>query len=169
MAMGLGQVQGRVQAGFTLVQTIVTLFLVSILASLAKPASKAIAEVYKQRAGVSNVKNIMVSARQRAMANPSIHCGVYFQIDSLSGQARMFEDSGNPEAYSYDSTVDKRYGQPLVLPRGARFSIPPGLSNVVIFRGDGSSWNSNKIVVTTGNRKDTVSVLAATGRIKVSR
>ncbi len=167
--MEMRQVKRREQAGFSMVQLVIALFLVSILGALAKPASKAIADVYKQRAAVSNVKQTLISARMRSMANPSIHCGVYFKVDSLSSQARRFEDHGNPTAYSYDSTVDKSYGQPVVLPRSAKIFIPQGFSNVVIFRGDGSSWNSSKIVVTTGSRKDTVSILASTGRIKVSK
>jgi prepilin-type N-terminal cleavage/methylation domain-containing protein len=166
------QNERRQQDGFTLIQLIVAMAIVGLLAASSLKFMVGIVDVFKQKAAVTTVKHMMLAARARAMANPAVHCGVYFALSGSPRYIRMFEDIGKPLDYTYDSTVDKRYGQPAKLDGKVSLSIPPNtpaFPNVIIFRGDGSAWLSGKVVVTTGKRKDTIDVLAATGRVKVNR
>jgi len=157
------------RSGFTFIQLMVVLVVMGIMAVSIKPLSKSIAEVMKQRAAVSAVKQTVLAARARAMANPMTHCGVYFGFSSTSPRVRLFEDTDNPTAYLYDSTVDGNYGLPVALSKGVKLDSIPGYPRYIIFRGDGSAYLSAKIQIKTGSRIDTLDVLASTGRVKVYR
>jgi Tfp pilus assembly protein FimT len=158
--------------GFTVVQLVVVVAVVGILGAAAKPMMQSISAVYKQRAAVAAIKQTLIAARTRAMSNPSVHCGVYFELSGMKRKVGMFEDTYDPASFTYQPTQDKRYRQPVELAAGVTLSIPPNTPNyptAVIFRGDGSAHLSGRVVVATGFRKDTIDVLASTGRVKVMR
>jgi prepilin-type N-terminal cleavage/methylation domain-containing protein len=157
------------QRGFTLIQLIVTISVLGILTLSLRPAVSNILEVMKQRSAVIAVKQTVLAARARAMANPTVHCGVFFSLIGNPRVIGMFEDTGNPNSYSYDANSDTPYRGPVNLPAGVTLDTIPGQTKTLIFRGDGSAYISSKFLITTGTRKDTMDILASTGRIKVSR
>lgn len=158
--------------GFTVVQLVVAIAVVGILGAFAKPMVQSISAVFKQRAAVAAIKQTLIAARTRAMSNPTVNCGVYFELTGMKRKVGMFEDTHDPASFTYNAAQDKRYRQPVELAAGVTLSIPPSTPNypnAVIFRGDGSAHLSSRVVVATGFRRDTIDVLASTGRVKVIR
>lgn len=155
------------QRGFTLVEMIVALLIVGILALTLKNPMKDYLKRLEFNKSVEHVKRLIQTCQSKAMANPSVHVGVHF--DRVGHRAVPFQDRANPALYQYDPAGDPPYLQPVALKRGVRFEAVAGFTDDVIFRGDGSAWRSFKIVVTDGILKDTLDVLASTGRVRVAR
>jgi hypothetical protein len=116
-----------------------------------------------------NIKRLIQLAQSRAMANPNIHIGVYFDRAKNPNKAFLFQDKANPQNYEYDASGDPAYMQPEVLKRGIVFEALTGYPEEIVFRGDGSAWKSMKILITDGVRKDTLDVLASTGRVRLGK
>jgi hypothetical protein len=69
----------------------------------------------------------------------------------------------------YEKGVDSLYLAPFVISKNRdkiSMSIPTGFPSVIVFRGDGSANASARIVLSLKAFKDTVEVLASTGRVR---
>lgn len=153
--------------GFTLVEICVAVGILGILALLVKnPMQKYLKRLEFNRS-VDNVKHLIQACQSRAMANPNLHIGVWF--DDANHKAVPFQDKGNPSLYQYDAASDPAYMQPAVLTRGVKIKRLTGYPPEIVFRGDGSAYKSLKVVITDDVLKDTLDVLASTGRVRVLR
>ena len=122
-----------------------------------------------QKNAVLGVRKLLQTARGKAMANPGLHCGVWFDNSGAQPRAVMFLDTYSPGDYAYDAGKDQAYLSPFVLPRGARLQVPSPYRAAVVFRGDGSAYVSGRVLVAAPGFEDTVDVLASTGRIRSTR
>lgn len=160
------------EAGLTLIQlaTAVTV-LVVMCAVTARPLANVYTRIRLQNSAEA-IKHLLVNARSRSISSPDRHCGVVFALHAagspLSDSVFAFMDA-NPPNNLYDKALDERYLAAYVIPRkqGITASIPPGYPTLVIFRGDGSATSSARVSLSLKNMKDTVDVLASTGRVKV--
>ncbi len=155
--------------GLTLLEVSVVVAVVGILAMLGVNPMKNYLRGIDFRNSCENIKRLIQTGQSRAMANPNIHIGIYFDRGSTPNKAFLFQDKKNPTDYSYDGVADPGYLQPEVLKKGITFQPIPGQPDEIIFRGDGSAWQSMRICLTDGNRKDTLDVLASTGRVRLGR
>jgi prepilin-type N-terminal cleavage/methylation domain-containing protein len=159
--------------GYTMIEIMAVLVVVGIVMSLAYPKFTSFIRMMELRSTVANVRRQLMVAKVKAVSNPQIHCGVYFNLRSSPPSALVFLDTDS-NSYAYSPTGDKRYATPYQLPKGMALSIIPDTQETIVFRGDGSAHTNAKVVVTTSlnkktTRSDTVDVLANTGRIKVLR
>lgn len=155
--------------GFTLLEIIVTLVIISLMAVLSVNPMKNYLRRLEFKNSSQNIKRLIQTAQSKAMANPNIHVGVYFDISKTPNMVMLFLDKANPKSYRYDGPSDTPYLQPEVLPKGTTLKPLSGYPDEIVFRGDGSAWKSHKIVITNGNLSDTLDVLASTGRVRVGR
>ncbi|MDB5050159.1 MAG: hypothetical protein JWO30_3230 [Fibrobacteres bacterium] len=155
--------------GMTLLEICVALAVIGILAALSVNPMKNYLRRLDFRNSCQNIKRLIQTAQSKAMANPNLHIGVYFDLGATPNKAFLFEDKINPAAYNYDGSGDSPYLQPEVLKKKSVFRALPGYPDEVVFRGDGSAWKSFKIVVTDGTLNDTLDVLASTGRVRLGK
>jgi Tfp pilus assembly protein FimT len=143
--------------------------MILVLATLTAPNMSRMLRAMRLRNATNVVKNQLLGARVRAIANPRVHCGVHFDV--TAGRSIVFLDNGPTSPYTYNATEDERYSKPFDLPSGISFSLPPGnavTDNVVVFRGDGSAKRGGSIQLKDDdNNTRELNVLASTGRIKV--
>lgn len=155
--------------GFTILEVTVTLVILGIAAALSfNPMRNYLRGIEFKNSG-KNIKRLIQTAQSKAMANPNTHIGVYFDRSKSPHKAFLFQDKVNPSSYEYDGKTDPNYLQPEVLKRGVVFEPLPGQPDEIVFRGDGSAWKSMKICISDGTRKDTIDVLASTGRVRLGR
>ncbi|MDB5049053.1 MAG: hypothetical protein JWO30_2124 [Fibrobacteres bacterium] len=159
----------RSQSGVSLIEMVVAILVILIMTAIAKAPMSQYLKTMEQKNAVVGVRKILQTARSRAMANPSVHCGVYFDLNASPPKAFLFEDTFAPGSYAYDAGKDKPYLAPFVLPMGASLAIPVIFPAAVIYRGDGSAFLSGKLIVRSPGFTDTVDVLASTGRIRSTR
>lgn len=152
---------------FTLVELVIVLAVLGVLAITLRNPMKDYLRRVEFNNTVDHVKRLIQTCQTRAMTNPNLHIGLWF--DFKGGRAVPFQDQANPSLYQYDGAGDPAYLQAAQLKRGVRFLPVAGFPDVVIFRGDGSTYRSLKVVVTDGVLKDTLDVLASTGRVRVLR
>lgn len=155
--------------GLTLLEVTMALIVLGIMCAFAFSPLRGFLRGIDFRNSGDNIKRLIQTAQSRAMANPNVHVGVYFDRASKPNKAFLFQDKANPSAYSYDGASDPGYLQPEVLKKGIVFQALPGFPDEVIFRGDGSAWKSMKILITDGTRMDTLDVLASTGRVRLGK
>jgi type II secretory pathway pseudopilin PulG len=159
-------------AGLTAIQLVVTLVVLSIMAGIAvRPVSGLLYRLRLQNAADA-IKHIVLNARTRSISSPDRHCGVVFKLhpsaSSLDDSVFAFLDA-NPPDNIYSPGLDQPYLTPYVIPRkqGIVISIPAGYPSVLVFRGDGTAISSARVALTLKSMKDTLDVLASTGRVKV--
>lgn len=153
--------------GFSILEVFIAVAVLGVLGALSiNPMSRYLKRT-EFNSAVNNVKHLLQTCQSRAMANPNVHVGVYF--DANLGKAVPFQDKANLSLYQYDPTGDLPYLQAAILKRGVRFERLAGYPNEIVFRGDGSAYKSLKIVLTDDVLKDTLDVLASTGRVRVGR
>jgi Tfp pilus assembly protein FimT len=159
-------------AGVTTFQLLMSACVVLIMCAMSvKPLSAFYNRLQLQNVAEA-IKNILINARTRSISSPDRHCGVVYVLHAANSP---YNDSifafldANPPNNIYDNVLDERYLSAYVIPRKQKITaaIPPGYPTLVIFRGDGSSTSSSKVALTLKNMKDTVDVLASTGRVKV--
>jgi type IV fimbrial biogenesis protein FimT len=153
--------------GYSMMELLVVIAIVSIVAALARPSVKPYLESLRLRSAANAVKQQLVLAKTRAIGDPNLHCGVYFGVGALSDTALSFFDVNSDN--NYTAGTDQIFMPASVLPISDTLKIVSGI-NPVIFRGDGSAKYSLKICISNGyNKCDTISVLASTGRIKITK
>jgi prepilin-type N-terminal cleavage/methylation domain-containing protein len=155
-------------SGWTLMELLVAIVMVSILSALAIPTMTPMLESMKLRTAALNVQRTLVAARTRAITDPNVHCGVYFP-DSMN--AYIFPDSASGTAYQVDArdTANIYLGRYKLPKKIYLCSLSTSLTNrCIVFRGDGSAkYGGNIYIFNKYNKKRTINVLATTGRIKV--
>lgn len=159
-------------AGLTVIQLVMGISVLVIMCGLmAKPLTGILYRLRLQNAAEA-IKHMIVNARTRSISSPDRHCGVVFRLHAanspLNDSIFCFLDA-NPPDNNYVAAQDNRYLAAYVIPRkqGIAAAIPPGFPTVIVFRGDGSASSSARVALTLKNMKDTVDVLASTGRVKV--
>jgi hypothetical protein len=150
-------------------EAMVAVVIVIALACLAKPPMARYIKTLEQKNAVLGVRKLMQTARSRAMANPSVHCGVYFDVNARPPRAFLFADTYAPGSYAYDAGKDKPYLAPFTLPKGSSLSVAADYPGSLVYRGDGSAYLSAKVIVRSPGLSDTLDVLASTGRIRSTR
>jgi Tfp pilus assembly protein FimT len=151
------------------VEILVTVVLVGLLALLGVNPMKNYLRRLEFKTSSQNIKRLIQTAQSKAMANPNIHVGAYFDMSKTPHRVILFHDRINPASYQYDGSGDASYLQPEVLKVGTYFKPVTGYPDEIVFRGDGSAWKSFKIVITNGTLNDTLDILASTGRVRVGR
>jgi Tfp pilus assembly protein FimT len=155
--------------GFTVLEVCMVAGLIGIVALLSIHPMKTYLRRLEFRNSEKNIKRLIQTAQSRAMANPNLHIGIRFDLAATPQRAFAFQDRANPELYQYDGDVDSAYLQPELLKRGASFEKVAGYPSEIIFRGDGSAYKSIKMVLTEGVLRDTLDVLASTGRVRLGQ
>ena len=169
------QIRGRLallrkgQGGFSIPEAVVVVIILLLLAAMARPAMAAYLGNVKHKGAVNAVKRTLQAARSKALANPMVHCGVYFDVTSSPNRIVVFLDTHAPGGHAYDDGKDRKPVAPYDLPDGVEISVPDPNPASIIFRGDGSAFLSGKAVVKSSSFTDTIDVLASTGRIRVMR
>ena len=147
----------------------------AVVAVLGAVAAKPLTGLYngiKLKGASDGIKQVLLNARMRAMANPDRQCGVVFRFtpgaavdDSIFAFLDVVPDK------LYIRGRDSLYLTPMVMKGrdGIAAAVPAGYPTVIVFRGDGSANVSAKVVLSHKGMTDTVDVLASTGRIKVVR
>lgn len=160
-------------AGFTLAETLVVILIVCILAAVAVPSIIGLVDSSRLKSSIDLVKRQIAVAKSRSVANPQIHCGVYFKL-TLPQAVGVFYDNGNlSNVNRFVQGQDEFYIHFVNLSTGTSLALP--VSNAVtdsciVFRGDGSAKNGGSILIKdVKNRAWEINVLASTGRIKITR
>lgn len=155
--------------GFTFLEIMIAAGILSLLAALSIRPMKGYLRRMEFQNNSQNVKHLVQLAQSKAMGNPNVHIGVYFNRSTTPHRVMLFQDLANPAAYNYDGTGDPAYLAPTILKKGISLQMVSGYPDEIVFRGDGSAWKSMKVVLTNGTLKDTLDVLASTGRVRVAR
>ncbi len=156
--------------GFTALEIMVALVVISILSAASVPPIMALLQKIKLQNSADGIKHLILNARMRAVSNAYKHCGVVFRSHAsatVDDSVFAFLES-NPPDYIYTAGQDSLYGKPFVIEKKYQLAltIPTG-DSAIVFRGDGSANVSVKLVVTLKNFVDTVKVLASTGKVKL--
>ena len=157
------------EKGFTAVEMLVAAGLVCLIALLALRPMKNYLRRLEFKNSSQNIKRLIQTAQSKAMADPNVHVGIYFDRSVSPNRAFLFQDKSSPANYNYDGSADPMYLKPEPLKKGTSFQLLTGYPDEIVFRGDGSAWKSMKIVMTNGTLYDTLDVLASTGRVRVGR
>ncbi|MDB5105448.1 MAG: hypothetical protein JWP91_3137 [Fibrobacteres bacterium] len=171
--MGLGTIKADMgiaaQKGFTFLEVMVVVIVMGLLALLAFNPMRNYLHRMEFKNCSQNVKHLIQTAQSKAMGNPNVHIGVFFDRSTTPHKAFLFQDKLNPASYRYDGSGDPAYLQPEKLKAGMSFKTIPGYPPEIVFRGDGSAWKSMKIILTDGTLQDTLDILASTGRVRVGK
>lgn len=151
--------------GFSILEVCVVAAIVGVLGLTLRNPMKNYLKRLEFNRGVTNIKHLIQTCQSKAMANPSLHIGVFF--DDAKHRAVPFQDRANPSLYQYDASGDPAYMQPAELKKGVQIVRLAGYPAEIVFRGDGSAYKSMKVVLTDGILMDTLDVLASTGRVRV--
>jgi Tfp pilus assembly protein FimT len=152
-------------SGWTLMETMIAVVMVGILAAAAIPKFGPMLESMKLRTAAMTVQRALVAARTRAIADPSVHCGVVFV-----GSTKLIiypDSSGTPYVVNQLDTASKYLGT-YTMPRNIVLTEVSVSNHCIVFRGDGSAKTDGTVTVGNKyNKTKTINVLATTGRIKV--
>lgn len=158
------------EKGFTIVEILIVVGIMSLLAALSVRPMKDYLRRVEFKNNSQNIKRLVQTAQSKAMGNPNVHIGVFLDKVSSPNRVMLFQDLANPSTYNYDKNADPAYLAPAILKPGILIkTIPPYTDDEIVFRGDGSAWKSMKVLLTNGTLKDTLDVLASTGRVRVAR
>ena len=154
--------------------TLLIALFIGLLAAVARPSIKPFLESIRLRIASKTVKQQLILAKTRALGDPNIHAGVYFNTASSPDTVRTFLDTNNNNVYN--AGVDLIFMPAYVVPKSDTMKILSngnaayGDGNAIIFRGDGSAKASLKLcIINQYNKCDTISVLASTGRIRIGK
>jgi len=154
-----------------MLEVVVVLTVAGILTVAVAPSLSRFVDNTRLRSGTEVVRNQLMVAKMRAVANPDVHCGVHF--DTTAGTSLVFHDSSSGSLNRYVAGEDRVYSPAKTLPDGTRFSVPGtgGITNLaVVFRGDGSAKFGGAIEIVSNRytgRKRRIVVNAVVGKVKV--
>jgi len=152
--------------GFSLLEIMIVLVLIGILAAVARPSIKPFLEGIRLRTATNTIKQQLVLAKTRALGDPKLHAGVFF--NATSGKTQAFLDTNSDNQYT--AGTDPIFMPCFTLFKTDTLKIISSLNNAVVFRGDGSAKASLKLCICNGYKKcDTIKVLASTGRIQIRK
>lgn len=115
----------------------------------------------------ANIKRLIQTAKSRSMANPQVHCGVYFDVGSSPQRVAAFRDLDDPASHAFDPGPDSLFLLPVDLRPEISLSLVPGYPSAIIFRGDGSAYETARVVLRYKDLEDTLQILASTGQVQV--
>ncbi len=154
----------------------VALAVISILTAVSIKPINGILDRIKLQNTANGIKQILVTARSRAVSTSNLRVGVVFNINAsstINDSIFTFLDdipAGMKKGDDkFTAGVDKLYGTYFVVEKKNKIKtvIPPGYPSTIVFRGDASANGSARLILTLGQLEDTVSVLASTGKVKV--
>jgi prepilin-type N-terminal cleavage/methylation domain-containing protein len=158
--------------GFTLLEILIVLTIISILSAVAIPSIKPLIEGIQLFTTANGLKNQLICAKTRAVGDSRVHCGVYFDTTSKPQKIQVFLDNGTPVNNGrYDQAADQRFMPAYILPPTLSIRIGGvGLHSAILFRGDGSTkvHGMTLTIQTSRKREKHISVLPSTGRIKIT-
>jgi len=155
--------------GFSLLEVITVLAIISISTIAALPYSKRLLEGVRLNTTTNAIKHQLIIAKTRALDDSKIHCGVF--IDTLNNLVQTYLDDGTPGGNDkYDPGSDHIFMKNYKVPKSLTLKINSGnFSTGVIFRGDGSAKIPG-LTLTVNNKygkSKRISVIPSTGRIKL--
>lgn len=151
-----------------MVEMLIVIVILGIMAAFARPSMKSFLENIRLRSAANAVKQHLIVAKTRALGDPNIHAGVFFDTAGTPDKIVAFLDSLNNNIYA--AGIDPILVPPYKLPITDTLKITSQSPEVVIFRGDGSAKTSMTLTISNrSNKSYTVSVLASTGRIRMTR
>jgi hypothetical protein len=163
----------RGEAGFTTTELLAAAAVFLVLCAVCvKPLGGVIKRIRLQNAA-DGMKHFVMNARVRSVSNPDRRCGVVFRLhpgSNMDDTLFAFLEKSPPDMH-YVAGQDELYLAPYVIPRkqGITAAVPAGFPTELVFRGDGSASASAKVALSLGPFRDTVDVLASTGRVRVIR
>ena len=158
--------------GFSMIEVIVVLAIIGLLAMVARPSVKPFLEGIRLRTAANTIKQQLILAKTRALGDPNVHAGVSFKTTfPYSIVAFLDDDPSAINDYTYTAN-DHVLAPSYSLPKTDTLTLVSG-ANPIVFRGDGSA-KARAIFFIYYNYKgvkrgDTISVLASTGRIRITR
>lgn len=156
--------------GFTFLETLIAVVVIGVMGALAVKPMQGLVQRIKLQNAANGMKQTIMNARLRAVANPDRLCGVEFRLGRKGKPDTVFAFlEKNPSDKIYKKGVDSLYLAPFVIDTSSKVvaRVPNGYPNVIVFRGDGSTALSARIILTLGKMVDTLDVLASTGRVRV--
>jgi prepilin-type N-terminal cleavage/methylation domain-containing protein len=158
--------------GFSMLEIFVTLAIVSILTLIMYPTLRPFLENIRLRTTATTIKQQLNLAKTRALGDPNIHAGVFLDTTGAPDATFVFsdDDATSMNDNQYIAGKDRVLTPQVKVPKSDTLKIISTYPNVIVFRGDGSAKTSAKFVISNKyGRCDTISVLASTGRIKLTR
>jgi prepilin-type N-terminal cleavage/methylation domain-containing protein len=159
-------------SGFTLVEVIAVIAIIMITGLIARPSFSKFLESMRLRTEANTIKNQLNLAKIRALGDPNVHAGVYLDTCGTRDSTLVFldDDSTAINDYQYTKGRDHLLMPGFSLPKTDTLTIAAGFPNTIVFRGDGSTKTMGKFFIKNKyGTRDSISVLASTGRITVRR
>jgi Tfp pilus assembly protein FimT len=157
-------------SGMTAMEVTIAVCVILLLALVtAKPITSLVQRIRLQNAA-DGMKHLIQTARMRAVSSPDRYCGVVFRFHRGAADDTVFAFlDASPSDKHYVAGQDQAYLSPYVIPKTQKIisSVPAGYPTELVFRSDGSAIASGKVALTLKGFKDTLDVLASTGRVKV--
>jgi prepilin-type N-terminal cleavage/methylation domain-containing protein len=155
------------RSGFSIAELAMAIAVLGIVAALAVPRLGGM----MARMAVSNMVDELAQsfalAQSRAIANPRVHCGLYFDTVDANNFILFFDDNNNT---AYDAGADRLYDIKTALPNQVRFFLPdsaPVQDLSIVFTGNGAAVRGGGIGVrhTRTLYSKRIYVVAQPGRI----
>lgn len=124
--------------GFSLIELLLVIVIGGILATVGVPALGGMMKRVKKMGAADEIVESINLARSRAVANPRVNCGVYFDI--TAGEYVLFFDDNKDNAYT--ELADRTYDIRNELPQGVELYVVDSAAlagNSVLFEGSGDA------------------------------
>jgi Tfp pilus assembly protein FimT len=157
--------------GVTFLEIIVVVGIIGLLAVVFRPSAKAFLDRIRLWNAANAIKQELILAKTRALADPNMHAGIFFDTSKFPHKIQTFVDDDSTALNDnlYSEGKDRLLAPSYVLSITDTLKLISG-SNVVIFRGDGSAKASTTITISgKAGKRDTITVLASTGRIRIGK
>jgi Tfp pilus assembly protein FimT len=158
--------RSRLGAGYTLLELLLVVSLAGTAISLATPSVSGFVS-HQRLVGCSEaVRGLLIAARTRALANPTVPCGVCFMVDSVPARAVSFFDQNRNG--TFDAGSERTYMAAVHTPVGITMEVSDSnTSRCVVFRGDGAAKSSGSVLLRAATSARGIHVLRSTGRVRL--